>query len=859
MDSSPAVQRKTSEVISRLRRFGQKISSLFRQMPSQEEPDTLTNHMFDQLEGGTGDPVSQATFDKLIYEIPDDWWHIFNDQDVKYSNFPSPLRGGNDDPMAEYPDDEPPSDTDTDGREDRGASNNENVDLHDNNGIDPNQEFVLYTSGNLLDPDDVMDGGSEGQGTRSRTIAESQAGIGIIPAEISSSMMNNEPAISENYSLETFSPNNETTVESEVSSTESGYQSSASTSSSINGCSRIGDIEISPSPEVVETKEEPTSSQYKSHAETEDVEPTSSTLYASAGPPGARDVNNQQEPTAAEQVTTENAQLPPDEYEYDSYDAIFSGPLQTPKNQTVGPSSSDHGCDFQHQSWSSTTEATPSRTDSGFQSSPSTSSPSNVSFPELMEAEYGEPAFSQNMLSAPAHPSRANGSEISYSQQPKQYCDMDKNAPGSMHQFTTKYDFSGTGTSEPWPSYYGIGIQHDSLLNMTEAIPSNSVKMKRSSPNSLDQCHHPAKKCRLDRRQLPYSPSVSVQRPITQEFNHESCNLNAKTAKKSNRRCTKQRNATSAPVPLPVSDHDSRNFNPTTFESNVGSIRQHDVHSPPVQQSDAQEHPLDFLDLKPFQEFGEKKEKYLKKLEGRDTPEEQRVRQRTKVEDESVREEMDRNCEYSKKCAKKKKEAINDRMLEFVKRVQEMEDVISKESMGTFSLELDDFLGGRIDNSASEAYETEKRQLFSTDVDSETEQTIQKAWELLNEMITDFKKKSQQYADASKNAENRSKEEKKNATSSPGSAKSRAKSVMEGAQLDYDIACLDLIISKKAQLASLSLEFARRCVNKIAPRASLDAKKIEEWVHRNGKTEEWNELKSFINANPELRSPNLYN
>ncbi|CAO4375123.1 unnamed protein product [Caenorhabditis nigoni] len=831
MDSSPAFERKSFNGISRVRQLGQRIFLFFTEMTSREEPDTLTNHLFDQLQGGTGDPVSQATLNHLADEMKHQRiWPTFN---VPYTG-----PAGNDNPYERPPDDEPLIDNANDGREDRGASNNENVDSHDNYDNHPNLEHVLYTSENLLDPD-VMDGDSEGQGTRSRAIAESQAGVGIIPAEISSSMMNNEPTISGNYSPDTFSSNNETTVESEVPSTESGYQSSASTSSSSNVCSRIGDIEMSPSPEVIET---------------EDSEQASSV----PAPPIARDFNNQQEPSVADlSQQVENSQHVPDDFEFDSYEKIFSGPLPISKNRTVGPISSDHGCDFQHQSWSSTTEAASSRTDSGYQSCHSTSSPSTVSFPEVMEADYGEPTSSQCVLYAPS--SSSKDSEIFDSKQPKQYCDLDKNASGSFHQVTTKYNFSGSGTSETWSCYYGIGFQHQSPPSLTDAIPSDYVKQKRSAPNSSDQCHHPAKKSRLDGRQLPYSPSASAQRPITQEFNHESCNLNTTTAKKSNRRCKKQRSVTSAPVQLPVSNHDSRNSNPTTFQSNAGSIRQHDIHSPPVQQPDAQEHPLDFLDLKSLHEYAEKKEKYLKKLEGRDTPEEQRVRQRTKVEDESLREEMDRACDYSKKCAQKKKDSFKDRTSKFVERVQQTEGITLNERMAIFSLELDGFLGGKVDNSSREAYETEKRQLVSTGVDSETEQKIQETWELLNEKRTNFQERSQEYKEAAKKAETLKKEEKKNATNSAGSGKSRAKAEMLSAQLDYDIACLDLIISKKAHLASLAHEFAIRCANKIAPRASFDAKKIEDWVHQNGKTKEWNELKSFINANPELRTPNLYN
>ncbi|ULT97258.1 hypothetical protein L3Y34_005228 [Caenorhabditis briggsae] len=314
-----------------------------------------------------------------------------------------------------------------------------------------------------------------------------------------------------------------------------------------------------------------------------------------------------------------------------------------------------------------------------------------------------------------------------------------------------------------------------------------------------------------------------MQKPVIQDLRHENSDLNATVARKTGRISKKQQT----------------------------------VCSPPVQQSYAQEHPLDFLSLKSFQKYDEKKEKYLKCMGKGDTTEAKRVRQRTNVEDEGVRKEMDRNCDYSKKCAKKKKDAINDVILEFIEKVQEMEEVISIERVAISSLELYNFLGGRVDNSDCKAYETKK--LLSTGFGSQAEQKVQETWKLFGQAKTKFQLKAQEYTAASKNAEGLSKEEKKKTTASPGSARSRAKSEMEFAEINYDIVCLGLIISKKAQLLIVAHEFARRSVNKIAPRASSNTEEIMKWVDRNGKTKEWDELKSFVEANPELRRSNLYN
>ncbi|UMM30427.1 hypothetical protein L5515_012315 [Caenorhabditis briggsae] len=771
---SPAVQRKTPNGMSKLRRLGQWISSFFTEMPSQEEPDTLTSHMFDQLQGGAGDPVSRATLNHLADEMKNQgMWPSFN---VPYTG-----PDGNDNPYENPPDDEPPIVTADDGREAGSPSNHEDVDLHDNYDIDPNLEYVIYTSENLLDPD-VMDQGGEEQEMMSMINDEFQTSSGMLPYDAVNMLPENEPAPInndettvetmefENDPPETFFPNNETTMEHEVLITENGYHLSSSTSSSSNVCHGI----VVPSfPGVIET---------------EDGEQGSS---APAQPPRTRDFNSQQDPTVADlSQQVENSLHVPDDLELDSYYKIFSGPLPIPKYRTVGPSSSDHCCDFQHQSWSSTAEAIPSITDSGYQSSPSTSSPSNVSFTEVMETEHGEPTSSQCMF----------------------------------------------GISEPWSSYYGIGFPHQPPPSLTDAIPSDSAKRKRSSPNSSDQFHHPAKKCKLDGRQLPCSDqqacfsspvnvciSDSMQKPVIQDLRHENSDLNATVARKTGRISKKQQT----------------------------------VCSPPVQQSYAQEHPLDFLSLKSFQKYDEKKEKYLKCMGKGDTTEAKRVRQRTNVEDEGVRKEMDRNCDYSKKCAKKKKDAINNGILEFIEKVQEMEEVISIERVAISSLELYNFLGGTVDNSDCKAYETKK--LLSTGFDSQAEQKVQETWKLFGQAKTKFQLKAQEYTAASENAEGLSQDEKKKAIASPGSARSRAKSEMKFAELNYDIVCLDLIISKKAQFLIVAHEFARRSVNKIAPRASSNTEEIMKWVDRNGKTKEWDELKSFVEANPELRRSNLYN
>ncbi|CAP30045.2 Protein CBG10725 [Caenorhabditis briggsae] len=810
---SPAVQRK--------------------KMPSQEEPDTLTSHMFDQLQGGAGDPVSRATLNHLVriqilLSFPFSFSTFQADEMKNQGMWPSfnvPYTGpdGNDNPYENPPDDEPPIVTADDGREAGSPSDHEDVDLHDNYDIDPNLEYVIYTSENLLDPD-VMDQGGEEQEMMSMINDEFQTSSGMLPYDAVNMLPENEPAPInndettvepmefENDPPETFFPNNETTMEHEVLITENGYHLSSSTSSSSNVCHGIV---VTSFPGVIET---------------EDGEQGSS---APAQPPRTRDFNSQQDPTVADlSQQVENSLHVPDDLELDSYDKIFSGPLPIPKYRTVGPSSSDHCCDFQHQSWSSTAEAIPSITDSGYQSALQHHRHPMCLSQKLWRRNMG----SRRPANDRYWPKSANHSEIFDSQQPKQYCELDKKASGSLHQVTTKYDFSGSGISEPWSSYYGIGFPHQPPPSLTDAIPSDSAKRKRSSPNSSDQFHHPAKKCKLDGRQLPCSDqqacfsspvnvciSDSMQKPVIQDLRHENSDLNATVARKTGRISKKQQT----------------------------------VCSPPVQQSYAQEHPLDFLSLKSFQKYDEKKEKYLKCMGKGDTTEAKRVRQRTNVEDEGVRKEMDRNCDYSKKCAKKKKDAINDVILEFIEKVQEMEEVISIERVAISSLELYNFLGGRVDNSDCKAYETKK--LLSTGFGSQAEQKVQETWKLFGQAKTKFQLKAQEYTAASKNAEGLSKEEKKKTTASPGSARSRAKSEMEFAEINYDIVCLGLIISKKAQLLIVAHEFARRSVNKIAPRASSNTEEIMKWVDRNGKTKEWDELKSFVEANPELRRSNLYN
>ncbi|CAP30047.1 Protein CBG10727 [Caenorhabditis briggsae] len=762
-----------------------------------EEADAIIDQRIAELNGRKRNFASEVTFalpseaEKTTSE--DDYladWFNFLDQLIDEDIGSKTLNALSTRPADSNDFNEYRPDTDNDGREDRGASNHENWDLHGIYDFDPDREDLMPLHTELLNDD------------------ESQTSIGNLPAPISSSMMNNEPAISENDPPGTISSNNETTMDHEVPSTESGYESSPSTSSSSNVCNGIGDIEISPFPEVMET---------------EDGEQESSTP---ARPPRTRDFNSQQDPTVADlSQQVENSLHVPDDLELDSYDKIFSGPLPIPKNRTVGSNSSDHGNDFQHQSWSSTTEAIPSMIDSEYQSSPSTFSPSNVVFPEVMRMEYQVPTSSQYPFYAPAHPSRGNDSKIFDRQHPKQYCDLDKTTSGLLHQVTTEDYFSGTGISEPWSSYYGISLKHQSRPSLTEENPRHSAKRKRWAPYSNNQRPLLERKIRSDGKELSLkdqqkrlsrpvdvfqSISASMQTPMTQDFEQGSCNSNA-----------------------------------TTFESNADSESQYNVDSPPIQQSGAQKYPPDFFDLGSLHKYVKKNQEYLKQLGGGDTTEEKRIRQRTNVEDKNRREMMDRNCDYSKKCAQNKKDAMNARVLEFIEMVEEVKGIESDERLAVFALELDNYMERGVDNSPIEAYQAQKRQLLSTSVDLETERKVQETWELLNKKRNDFEEKSQKYADTAKTAKNYGEEEKKKATNSAGSAKSRAKEKMEYAELEYDIACLDLIISKTPHLSNLALEFARWCANKIAPQVSWDAKKIMEWVHRNGRTKEWEELKSF--------------
>ncbi|PIC36074.1 hypothetical protein B9Z55_015205 [Caenorhabditis nigoni] len=553
---------------------------------------------------------------------------------IKMSNIPIFLRGGNDDPMAVYPDEEPPSDTATDRREDLGASNNVNVNL---------------------------DEGAEGQETRSR----SQTSVPIIP--IAAPIMNNEPT--------------RNTMGNELSKMETGYHSSSSTSTPANVCNRFRDIQLSPSPEAMKISY---------------GQPASSQCYAPVRPPRARDFHNQQEPIvehSSEQV--ENSQLQPDDFELDSYEKIFSGPLQTPKNQTVGPSSSHHGCDFQHQSWSRTTEAIPSSTDSVYQSSPSTFPPSNAPFPDVMRIEYGGPTSSQCMLYAPAHYSSAYDSDVFDGQQPKQYCDLDKSASASLHQATTRNYFPRQGIIEPWSSDYSHNYQHKPLPGIVEVIPSRTDSGYQSSPSTFSlsnvsfpnvvriefgmstSCQHPLYAPARSSRQ--YSEIVDSQQPkqycglnetvsdswcqLTEpsssssstydHFQHQSLpdtieanpthfakrkraapkNQNPRPAKKSRLAEKQLSHSLLASVQNPMTqdfDRESCSSNTTTFESNYSSSSHN--NSPTLLQSVTQKLPVDFFDLGSFEKYVQKTP-VLEKLRERAKKESKR-RARREVNDE---------------------------------------------------------------------------------------------------------------------------------------------------------------------------------------------------------------------------------
>ncbi|CAO4375117.1 unnamed protein product [Caenorhabditis nigoni] len=714
-----------------------------------EEADAIIDRRIAELEGRRGDPTGSKT-----------------------SNVLSTGPGGSNNFNENH------LDTANDGRVDRGASNHVNWDLHGIYDIDPDgrDSLPLYTE--LLNP------------------YESQTSIGSLPAPISSSIRNNEPDIFENDPAESFSTNNANPVEYEVPRICRGYQSIPSTSPQYKVFNHFRDIQLSSSPETME-----------------DEKPTSSMSYVPTRPPRARDFYNQQEPTVADlPQQVENSQLPPDEYIYDSHEKIFSGPLANPENQTVGPSSSDHGFDFQHQSWSSTTEAIPSRTNSLYQSSPSTCSPSNVSFPDVMRMKCEGPTSSQYPLCAPAHPSSANDSRIFDRQQPKQYCDQDKNASGSLHQVTIKKYFPRGGIIEQYSFDCGYDFQNQFVPSTTDANPSHSAKQDRWAPYSFNQRPLPAKQFRLDGKKLSpnyqqerfsrpvdlfHGISSSVQNQMAQDFDRESCFSNG-----------------------------------TTFESNDVSIIQYNSLSD--QQPVAQKLSVDFFDLGSFEKYVQKKEMYLKtytenlqKLENLEKLEEGKIgRRRTEPVDEKTREMRAKNRGYRNKSVRNTIEELNKRIFVFVDRFKETEGIISYERLAEFSSELDSFLEGNVDDSNHKTFEAQKRRLLLSGKNSKSEKTVQKTWEL-------FEKSKAELREMKK-------------------LKRRAEQ-----QLEYDIACLDLIISKAPELSNLSFEFARIFVNKIAPKVSWNAERVMEWVHRNGKTKEWEELKSFVEANPALRHPNF--
>ncbi|PIC36087.1 hypothetical protein B9Z55_015211 [Caenorhabditis nigoni] len=594
-------------------------------------------------------------------------------------------------------------DTANDGREDRGASNRINWDLNGIYEIDQDIEDVFPLYSELLEVEPVDKNSDE----------SAQTSVGLPQAQSSSSMMNNEPAISENDPSGTFSSNNETFMDHEVPSTESGYQSSHSTSTQANICNDIGEIEFSCPPEAMET---------------EDEETTSSQCYAPDRPPRSRDFNSQQKPTVAvssKQVNVENSQFLHCDYENDSREK---------------PSSSNQDSYFQ-QSLSSTIATIPPRTDSKYQSGPSTSSSFNIgdglsSFPKVMEIRYAEPTSSQ----------------------------------------FRRY--------EPLSSDYSNDFQHQYAPSTTEANPNHFAKRKRVAPYSFHQRPLQKRQFRLAEKQLPHR---NQQEPF----------------------CSPVDVFHSIPAPLlnPILqgfDQEGGNSNAATFGSNSGSINQYPPpYPPPLQQPAAQKDSLDFSDLESFQKYVQKEEKYLKKQD--DAKKARQSRKRKPVLDENRRELMNRNIGYYHTHAQNEKNRVNSRISVFLDRVKKVKGILSTEHI----------LEGKLDNSERISYQAQKRILLSTNGDSELIKRIQESKTKFENSEIEFLKKSKEYDEVSEKAKNYSKDEKMKAKGTPGSAKNRAKEKMECEELEYDIACLDHIISKAPQLSNLAMKFANDVPTKL--------------------------------------------
>ncbi|PIC36089.1 hypothetical protein B9Z55_015212 [Caenorhabditis nigoni] len=174
---------------------------------------------------------------------------------------------------------------------------------------------------------------------------------------------------------------------------------------------------------------------------------------------------------------------------------------------------------------------------------------------------------------------------------------------------------------------------------------------------------------------------------------------------------------------------------------------------------------------------------------------------------------MDRNCDYTKKHTKNKEDITKKKKLDFIEktnRIELLDEVINElERIATHFLSLNLKLGRTTSEVDWNTYVTHKHLSISIlNEFKENDNSILKIREQFSEKNKEFEEKSEMYEESAKKAKNLPEKEKKKATNSAGSAKSRAKTEMVSAELDYDIACLNYIKFQKEWLFNLSLDFA---------------------------------------------------
>ncbi|UMM30426.1 hypothetical protein L5515_012314 [Caenorhabditis briggsae] len=250
-----------------------------------------------------------------------------------------------------------------------------------------------------------------------------------------------------------------------------------------------------------------------------------------------------------------------------------------------------------------------------------------------------------------------------------------------------------------------------------------------------------------------------------------------------------------------------------------------------------------------IERYVEKRNLFSKELE-QDDDTKPRKRRREDVEDSDLRKKMDRNCEYTKKHTKNKENITKKKKLELIEktnRVELLDEVINRnERMATNFLSLNSKLGGTTNEVYWNTYEAHKH-LFISKVNEvkENDNSILKIRELFNEKKKEFEEKSEMYEESAIKAKNLPDKEKKRATNSAGSAKSRAKAEMISAELDYDVACLNYIIFQKEWLFNLSMEFAikqkcifvERAIFEISENDLMSTLKIKTGVLKESKSE----------------------